>query len=165
MVNAAGDYKTLRFCSAERAAPGAGLNCLYQMRQDNLRKSSVHILSNCAQLRNSTTQIRFERHNGTQQAEDAGLSLRLLSLSFSFFFQKPQRLSYRLTRLWEKKSQRETFWSSASAWQPRQQSGAVSPAFTSWVGTTCVGASERGGEGLHLGRGTWGCRGCWGGPN
>lgn len=70
----------LKFCSAGCAAPGAGTTRRCQSTQDNQRKSSVHILSNYAQLRNSTTQIRFESRDGSQQAEDAGLSLRLLFL-------------------------------------------------------------------------------------
>lgn len=105
-VNAFEDYKTLKFCSAKSAALGAGPTHCWQTKQDKQRKSSVHILSNDAQRRNSKTQIRFERHDGSQQAEDVGLSHRLLFLLIIIFFWKPIRPSYRLTGLREKEKQR-----------------------------------------------------------
>lgn len=90
------------FCSAESAAPGAGTTPRCQTRQDNRRKSSVHILSNYGQLRNSTAQMRFERQASKPKTLDSHSGF-----FFFFFFEKPLRPSDRLTRLREKEIKRK----------------------------------------------------------
>lgn len=77
------------------------------------------------------------------------------SFSLKKKIKKPLRPSDRLTRLRERErkkdsSRRETYWSSASAWQQRLVASRLS--FTPRVGSTYSGASERGGKGLHLRR-------------